>query len=138
MQPRYFGMASSSYRLVLGRRSSRLIARLGPLHLAYRPRLFLVIGRILGIVGILESMIRQRRLPMKYAELLALREQTIRDKFLREVTATDKQKEEYQQLLVRIAQEADRDLNKQLEDLFGITEARRILERKRETEGAAL
>ena len=52
---------------------------------------------------------------MKYAELLALREQTIRDKFLREVIATDKQKEEYQQLLVRITQEADRDLNKQLE-----------------------
>src|SRR5690242_1490122 len=42
-------------------------------------RIVLIFGSFAGIVAILESMIRQRRLPMKYAEVLALRDNTIRD-----------------------------------------------------------
>jgi hypothetical protein len=83
-------------------------------------------------------MIKQRRLPMRYADLLTLREQTIRDKFLSAVPATDQQKVAYQELLVKVAQEADQDLFAQLKDLFGAAEARRILERKQQAESANL
>jgi hypothetical protein len=109
-----------------------------PFALGVASRLVLIVGSFVGIVTIFEAMIKQRRLPMRYADLLTLREQTIRDKFLSAVPATDQQKVAYQELLVKVAQEADQDLFAQLKDLFGAAEARRILERKQQAESANL
>jgi hypothetical protein len=96
-----------------------------------------VFGSFAGIIAILESMIRQRRLPMKYAEVLALRDHTIRDVLLAKLPISDEQKESFGTFFDKAVQAADQDLTTQLRDLFG-NDAERILQRKRETEASIL
>lgn len=100
-------------------------------------RIILVSVSFAGIVVILESMIRQRRLPMKYAEIVALRDNTIRDFLLTKLPITDEQKETLGDYFDKAVKAADGDLTVQLRDLFG-KEADRILKRKQEAEGSTL
>ncbi len=65
---------------------------------------------------------------MRYVDLLRLRDQTIEDRFLAQLEASDEVKETLREKLGRAMQEANTDLAAQLETLFGNEEARRILE----------
>jgi len=100
-------------------------------------RIVLVFGSFAGIVAIAESMIRQRRLPMKYGELLALRDNTIRDFLLTRLPLPDGQKEAFVQSFDSAVAAADNDLQIQLRSLFG-KDADRILRRKHEAEESTL
>lgn len=100
-------------------------------------RIVLVFGSFAGIVAILESVLRQRRLPMKYAEVLALRDNTIRDFLNHQLPIPDEAKSKFAELFDKAVKAADDDLKTQLHDLFG-KEADRILKRKHETEQATL
>jgi hypothetical protein len=74
---------------------------------------------------------------MKYGELLALRDQTIRDILLAELQATDQDKEQVGALFDKALQVANRDVEQQLRDLFG-KDIDRILKRKYEAEQSTL
>jgi hypothetical protein len=100
-------------------------------------RLILIVGAFGGIVGIFGIMLRERK-AMKLADLLSLRERLIRDGFLKQMSATDAQKEEYARLYRRIEQQADEQLLKQLARLFGNKEAKELLELKQAAEKAEL
>lgn len=100
-------------------------------------RIVLVFGSFAGIVAIVESMIKQRRLPMKYAEVLALRDLTIKDILAAKLPITDEQKQAFGSLFDSVVREANEDVNLQLRDLFG-KDVDRILKRKRETEQSTL
>ncbi len=100
-------------------------------------RIVLVFGSFAGIVAITESMIRQRRLPMKYADILALRDRTIRDILLVKLQASDEQKQQVGALFDKAVQAANQDVVIQLRDLFG-KDADRILERKNAAEQSTL
>jgi hypothetical protein len=94
-----------------------------------------VFGSFVGIVAILESMIRQKRLPMRYMDLMRLRDNTIRDYFLKEVPVSDEDKKKYFDLFEKAKQQADQDLIVQLRGLFG-KEADGIMRRMQETGSA--
>ena len=74
---------------------------------------------------------------MKYADVLVLRENTIRDYLQENLPLTDEQKEQFSSLFDKALQVADDDIRTQLSDLFG-RDADRIWKRKRETEQATL
>ena len=65
---------------------------------------------------------------MKYVDLLRLRDQTIEDKFLAQLEASDEVRESYREKLGQAVKQANKDLAVQLETLFGHEEARRIIE----------
>ena len=72
---------------------------------------------------------------MKYADVLALRDNTIRD-FLNShfpASVSDQEKLDFGALFDRAVKVANDDVEVQLRDLFG-KDAERILKRKRETE----
>jgi hypothetical protein len=98
-------------------------------------RIVLVFGSFVGIVAILESMIRQKRLPMRYMDLMRLRDNTIRDYFLKEVPVSDEDKKKYFDLFEKAKQQADQDLIVQLRGLFG-KEADGIMRRMQQTGSA--
>lgn len=74
---------------------------------------------------------------MKYADVLVLRDHTIRDILLAKLPITDEQKEQFGSFFDKAVQAADEDLAEQLHDLFGI-DADRILKRKQEAEQLSL
>jgi hypothetical protein len=95
-------------------------------------------GPIAGIGAIFAGLIKEKRLHMRYLDLLALRERTIKDRFLATIKASDEEKKEYSDLLEGFAREADEELRVQLSGLFGEDEATRIMARKEQTEHATL
>ncbi len=74
---------------------------------------------------------------MKYADILALRDRTIRDILLVKLQASDEQKQQVGALFDKAVQAANQDVVIQLRDLFG-KDADRILERKNAAEQSTL
>ena len=100
-------------------------------------RVLLVFGSFAGIVVIAESMISQRKLPMKYADVMALRDNTIRDILLTEMPLGEEEKEQFSLLFDKALQAANEDLTVQLRLLFG-KDADLVLKRKHDTEQSPL
>jgi hypothetical protein len=100
-------------------------------------RIVLVFGSFAGIVAILESMIRQRRLPMKYAEVLTLRDNTIRDILASQLPIPDEQKREFATWFDNAVEAANKDVELQLRELFG-RDSERILKSKTAAEQSTL
>lgn len=75
---------------------------------------------------------------MRYVDLLALRERTIKDKFLTEIKVSAQQKKEFSDLLETLARESDEELRQQLSALFGRDEANRLMALKEQTEYSQL
>jgi predicted amino acid-binding ACT domain protein len=91
-------------------------------------RLVLVLGSFAGIIAILESMIRQRKLPMKYVELVALRDNTIRDILLANLAMSDQEKEAFSHDFDEAVMRANEDVKIQIKDIFTGEQARRVLD----------
>jgi len=100
-------------------------------------RIVLIFGSFAGVVAILESMIRQRRLPMKYADVLALRDNTIRDILTARLPMSDEQKQVFAGLFDNAVEAANKDVELQLREIFG-KDSELILQRKAATEQSTL
>ena len=90
-------------------------------------RLILIIGPFVGIVGILEALLQRRRFTMRYIELLLLRDQAIKDRFLTLLPVPDESKEQFRQLYERAVAQGTQDLREDLEILVGKEEAQVLM-----------
>jgi hypothetical protein len=100
-------------------------------------RIVLILGSFIGIVGIVEAMIKQRKLPMRYIDVMKLRDNTIRDFFLKELPVSDEEKTNYIRLFDTAVEQANSDVITQLRIVFG-PNADQILQKKQATENANL
>lgn len=75
---------------------------------------------------------------MKYADVMALRDLTIRDILLTKLGETDEEKRTIGQLFEAAVQAANKDLAQQLRDMFGRDVSDRILERMQQTAQSAV